>query len=199
LSSSIKDNVFYFDECGIDLNIQKEYGYGKKEERLLYDKIGQRFRYKESNRLTVMSCIDNNNNYIAPFRFEGNTDTNIFISYLKQILIPELKNIRKYKLKHEEMKLKDRLTVILDNASFHKSKEIDNLFEKNKINILYLPSYSPDLNPIEKKWAQLKAKFRKYTNLWIFNKDYKECKIKDKIRLIDNLLKIGGKNVSMYF
>jgi transposase len=97
------------------------------------------------------------------------------------------------------MKPKDRLTVILDNASSHKSKEINGLFEKNRINLLYLPPYSPDLNPIEKKWAQLKAKFRKYTNIWIFNKGYEECRIKDKIRLIDKLLKIGGKNVSMYF
>jgi transposase len=146
-----KNNIFYFDECGMDLNMQKEYSYGKKEERLLYDKIGQRFHYKESNRLTIMSCIDNNNNYIAPFRFEGNADASVFISYLKQILMPELKNIRKYKLKHKEMKLKDGLTVILDNTSFHKSKEINNLFEKNRINLLYLPPYSPDLNPIEKK------------------------------------------------
>jgi transposase len=179
--------------------MQKEYGYGKKEERLLYDKIGQRFHYKEFNRLTITSRVDDNNNYIAPFRFEGNADANIFISYLKQMLMPELKNIRKYKLKHKEMKLKDRLTVILDDASFHKSKEINSLFEKNKINPLCLPPYSPDLNPMEKKWAQLKAKFRKYADIWIFNKGYEECRIKDKIRLIDELLKIGGKNASMYF
>jgi transposase len=97
------------------------------------------------------------------------------------------------------MKPKDRLTIILDNASFHKSMEIDNLFKKSRINLLYMPPYSPDLNPIKKKWAQLKAKFKKYSSLWTFNKGYEECRIKDKVRLMDALLKIGGKNVSIYF
>jgi transposase len=55
--------------------------------------------------------------------------------------------------------------------------EIYNLFKKSRINLLYLPPYSPDLNPIEKKWAQLKAKFRKYSSLWTFNKGYEECRI----------------------
>jgi transposase len=134
-----------------------------------------------------MSCIDNNNNYIAPFRFEGNTDTNTFIFYLRKILMPELKKIKKYKLGQKQIKPKERLTVILDNASFHNSKGIDDLFEKNRINVLYLSPYSPDLNPIEKKWAQLKAEFRKYTGLLAFRS------IKGKKRLVDALLRKGCK------
>jgi transposase len=195
----------------MDLNMQKEYGYGKKEERLLYDKIGQRFHYKEPHRLTIMACIDDNNNYLAPLRFEGNTDTNVFTSYLRQVLIPELKKIKKHKLKQKEMKPKERLTVILDNAAFHKSKEINNLFEKNRINALYLPPYSPDLNPIEKKWAQLKAEFKKYVSPWILSvnskkekkennkKEDNKSEIKSKIDLVDKLLTEEEKNVSMYF
>jgi transposase len=168
---------------------------------------------------TLMSCIDNNNNYIAPFRFNGNTDADVFTIYLKKILIPELKKIKRHKLKHKEMKPKERLIVILDNASFHKSKEIDSLFEKSRINLLYLPPYSPDLNPIEKKWAQLKAEFRKHVNLWISNTDLERDNIeknkgknkgknketedksetKNKINLVDKLLTMEMKNVSMYF
>jgi tRNA U54 and U55 pseudouridine synthase Pus10 len=130
------NNLLYFDECGVDLNIQKEYGYGKKEERLLYDKIEQRF---DNHSLTILSCINNNNNkYIAPFTFEGNTDMDVFMLYCQRILILELKKIRKHKLKNEQIKLKEKLTLILDSVSFQKSKEITELFEKNRIILLDL-------------------------------------------------------------
>ena len=44
----------------------------------------------------------------------------------------------------------------MDNASFHKGKEMQEAIEKAGHTLLYLPAYSPDLNPIEKKWAQIK-------------------------------------------
>ena len=57
--------------------------------------------------------------------------------------------------------LKPGQVVILDNASFHKSRKLKELAEAAKCELLYLPPYSPDLNPIEKFWANLKAKIRK--------------------------------------
>lgn len=51
--------------------------------------------------------------------------------------------------------------VILDNATFHKRMDTQELFRKNGHTLLYLPPYSPDLNPIEHTWAQLKALRRK--------------------------------------
>jgi transposase len=44
----------------------------------------------------------------------------------------------------------------MDNATFHKGKEMQEIIEKSGHILLYLPPYSPDLNPIEKKWAQAK-------------------------------------------
>jgi transposase len=44
----------------------------------------------------------------------------------------------------------------MDNASFHKGADMVKLVEDANHTLLYLPPYSPDLNPIEKKWAQLK-------------------------------------------
>jgi transposase len=52
--------------------------------------------------------------------------------------------------------------VVLDNASFHKSEQTRVLIEKRGARILFLPPYSPDLNPIENYWALLKLYVRKY-------------------------------------
>ena len=45
----------------------------------------------------------------------------------------------------------------MDNTSFHKNKELKELIENQGHKILFLPPYSPDLNPIEQKWSQAKA------------------------------------------
>ena len=52
----------------------------------------------------------------------------------------------------------------MDNASFHKSPKLAKIAEKFDIQILYLPAYSPDLNPIEKVWANFKRILRKVNN-----------------------------------
>jgi len=49
----------------------------------------------------------------------------------------------------------------LDNASFHKSDEIIELANAHGCDIVFLPPYSPDLNPIEKVWANFKRNLRK--------------------------------------
>ena len=49
----------------------------------------------------------------------------------------------------------------MDNAAFHKGDEILEIAEEFGVNIIYLPAYSPDLNPIEKFWANFKRNLRK--------------------------------------
>ena len=83
---------------------------------------------------------------IAPFEYKGYTDLSLFIGWFEQILCP---------------KLKKGDCVILDNASFHKSVELAAIADDFEIKIIYLPAYSPDLNPIEKCWANFKKKLRK--------------------------------------
>ena len=67
--------------------------------------------------------------------------------------------------------------LIMDNASFHKGKDIEDLIKSYNINLMYLPPYSPDLNPIEKKWSQIKSLYRKLTN-----------NFEDKFKLIEHVL-----------
>lgn len=78
--------------------------------------------------------------------FETTINTVIFNQWVLQDLIP---------------KLPSKSVVVLDNATFHKGKEMVNALESLGHTILYLPPYSPDLNPIEQKWAQAKSRRRK--------------------------------------
>jgi transposase len=55
----------------------------------------------------------------------------------------------------------------MDNASFHKSPKIQQLIEARGAKLLYLPTYSPDLNPIEHCWYPLKVAIKKANKIFI--------------------------------
>lgn len=82
---------------------------------------------------------------LAPMCYQGTCNTELFNVWLKQVMIPELKQGQ---------------VLILDNATFHRSLVSKQLVEKAGCKLLFLPPYSPDLNPIEKCWANLKKKVR---------------------------------------
>ncbi len=50
----------------------------------------------------------------------------------------------------------------MDNASFHRKKYLLNVAQKNKFKLVFLPPYSPELNPIEKFWFVLKHRIKMY-------------------------------------
>lgn len=82
----------------------------------------------------------------APFILEGHCNTSTFEVYIECVLAPTLK---------------PGMTVIIDNASFHKSATIRSLIEKVGCQLIFLPPYSPDLNPIEHYWHKIKTAIRK--------------------------------------
>lgn len=102
--------------------------------------IGNRSGVRKK-RINIIASL-NVDNINAPMYFEGSTNTEIFIHWLKKILIPTLKKGQ---------------IIVMDNASFHKSPVIKQLLENAGCSLLYLPPYSPDLNPIENYWAVLKT------------------------------------------
>jgi transposase len=76
---------------------------------------------------------------------EGATDTEVFEAYIRQVLLPTLR-------------AGDRL--IMDNLSPHKNEPILRLLAEAGVEVLFLPAYSPDLNPIEKMWSKIKTLLR---------------------------------------
>ena len=81
----------------------------------------------------------------ACMALEGTTDTESFRSYVSQVLVPVLKP--------------DDI-VVMDNLSPHKSDPTLALITSAGAQVLFLPAYSPDLNPIEKMWSKIKSLLR---------------------------------------
>ena len=91
--------------------------------------------------------------------FNGSCNTQVFEARLEQFLIKELKPGQ---------------VVIMDNASFHKSQKTKELIESVDCKVIFLPPYSPDYNPIEKFWANMKRWIK--DNISEFGKLYETIK-----------------------
>lgn len=96
-----------------------------------------------------------NNKAISPFVFYGSCNTELFEAWVDQFLVKDLQAGQ---------------VVIMDNASFHKSTKIRQSIEKIGCKLIFLPPYSPDLNPIEKFWANMKRWIK--NNISEFDKLY---------------------------
>jgi transposase len=81
----------------------------------------------------------------ACMTIEGATDTEVFREYVAQVLCPTL---------HPGD------IVVMDNLAPHKSEATLALIEQAGAEVLFLPAYSPDLNPIEKMWSKVKQRLR---------------------------------------
>jgi transposase len=117
------------------VTICKDRGWGKKGEMLTGKKSGK--YYERTN--IIAGYV--NKKSIAPMVFNGSCNTLLFESWIEQFLIKELE---------------PNQVVIMDNASFHKSQKTKELIESVGCKLIFLPPYSPDLNPIEKFWANMK-------------------------------------------
>jgi isftu1 transposase len=136
------------DESGIDSNMERQYARAKRGNQVKSEVCG-----KKGERTSLISAfIHHTKTLIAPYVFNGYTDAIRFNGWLKECLLPTLKK---------------GTTIIMDNAAFHKTKRTKELIEAVGCKLLYLPPYSPDLNPIEKQWAKVKVKYKtgKYEGL----------------------------------
>jgi transposase len=129
------EKLVYIDESGIEMKIIKDRGWGIKKEKLSSKKSGK--HYERTNILAGYV----NKKSIAPMVFNGSCTTELFNSWVENFLIKELQSGQ---------------FVVMDNASFHKSAKTKELIESVGCKVIFLPPYSPDFNPIEKFWANMK-------------------------------------------
>jgi len=137
--------LFYVDECGLDKYIHREYGYAPVGERV-HGKVSGK-KYKRTN-IIAAKCGDK---IAAPMIYDGTTDSVLFEHWFECALLRE---IPKYSV------------IVLDNAAFHRKSKLHELAKQANCEVLFLPPYSPDLNPIEKFWAWLKSKIRKLISFY---------------------------------
>jgi len=125
----------YIDESGVNKYYIREYGHALKGVKIEDSKRGKKF-----HRTNVVAAKIGDK-IVAPYCYTQTMTSALFIEWFRKDFI---KSIPK------------GTTAIMDNASFHPKVKLKNLARRHGIKLLFLPPYSPDFNPIEKLWANMK-------------------------------------------
>ena len=148
----------YLDECGVDHRLDREYGRALRGERIDQAVAGKR---RERTRIIAAS---QRGKRVAPLGFQGRCNPEVGDVYFEQVRLPELP---------------PGSVIVLDNARFHQSPTTQKLVAAAGCQWLFLPAYSPDLNPIEQLWAAFKTRLRKdlptAANPFLFIANMSQC------------------------
>ena len=132
-------NLVFLDESSANTCLAQLRGWGRKGERLRSFVPCGRWH------TTTMICAIRLEGAFAPLLLDDAMNGEAFLAYVEQMLLPAL--------------LPDDV-VVMDNLSTHKTGLVQAAFKRSAIRLLYLPPYSPDLNPIENMWSKVKAAIR---------------------------------------
>ncbi len=132
--------LVFVDQMGTNISLSPLYAWALKGQRA-YCSVP---RNRGSN-TTVLSSMTLEGMGPA-LTVEGSTTSVVFETYVEQVLAPTLRKGQ---------------VVVMDNLSAHKGERIRDLIEGQGCELLYLPSYSPDFNPIEEAFAKIKGLLRK--------------------------------------
>ena len=118
----------------------REYGYSDKGSRCygVHD-------WHAKGRVNVIGAIMGMT-FLTLSMFNSSINSDVFYAWLTQDLLP---------------KIKTEAVIVMDNATFHKRHDMLEAIEAHGCIAEFLPPYSPDLNPIEQKWAHVKSVRRK--------------------------------------
>lgn len=135
-----ENGIIYVDETGINKYLYRDFAWAKRGIHIVEKISGKKFE-----RVNIVAGICNGK-WVAPMQYTGTTDSNVFEHWFQHCLLKEAPK---------------GATIVLDNATFHKKSILPPLAKAAGCDVLFLPPYSPNLNPIEKKWAWLKKMLRK--------------------------------------
>lgn len=134
------EKLVFVDECGLHTSLAPIYGYAPKGERLHL--AVARNRGLNTTLLASMT-IEGMGPALA---VEGATTAGVFEAYVEKVLVP---------------KLQAGQIVVMDNLGAHRPKRVRELIEGRGCELLYLPAYSPDYNPIEEAFSKIKSLLRR--------------------------------------
>ncbi len=130
-------DIVYIDESGFEEQTQRIHAWGKIGEKIFGEKSG--VRGKRTNLIAARRGGD----FLAPMLFSGTAHAKLVNEYVQSQLCPVLR---------------PNSTIIMDNARFHNKEQLTEIANENGHNILFLPPYSPDYNPIEQDFANIKKR-----------------------------------------
>jgi len=139
LSRIDAQRLIFLDESGVTTEMTRRYGRAFGGERVR--EANPAGHWKTLTLLGAMSL----EGLVATMTVEAPTDREVFLAYLEHALCPRLKTGD---------------VVVMDNLSSHKVAGVRELIQAAGAELLYLPPYSPDFNPIEKCWSKLKQALR---------------------------------------
>jgi transposase len=131
--------LVFVDECGSNISLSPVYARAPRGERA----VGSAPRNNGENTTLVASLTAGGMG--EAMTLEGAVDGDAFEAYVRHLLAPSLTPGQ---------------IVVMDNLSVHKRKAARGLIEGRGCSVLFLPPYSPDLNPIEHAFSKLKAILR---------------------------------------
>jgi len=126
---------------GLHTSLAPLYGYSPKGERVRL--LAPRNRGKNTTLLASMTLLGGMGETMAVE--EGSSDREVFETYVGRVLAPTLESGQ---------------VVIMDNLPAHKPARVRELIEERGCELIYLPSYSPDFNPIEEAFSKIKGMVR---------------------------------------
>lgn len=133
------EKLVFLDESGAKTNMTRTHGRAPRGVRVV-DKVP----HGHWKTTTMISAVRTAGPFAAAV-VSGATDTDVFLAYVEHALMPEL---------HAGD------VVVMDNLAPHKHPMVRTLIESTGATLLYLPPYSPDLNPIENMWSKVKRHLR---------------------------------------
>jgi transposase len=137
------ERLVFLDECGVLTGMARLYGRSPRGTR-----ASGKVPHGPWTRLSVLGALGREG-MLAVMSVEAATDGTVFRAYLERVLLPELR------------RTKPDAVLVMDNLGAHKTPGVRKLLDGSGFPYRYLPPYSPDLNPIEPAWAQVKAELRR--------------------------------------
>jgi transposase len=139
MRTTAPERLVFLDESGVSTQMTRRFGRAQGGRRVHESTPEGSWKI-----LTILGAMSLGG-MIATMTVEAATDANIFLAYLDHFLCRELK---------------PGDVVVMDNLSSHKVAGVRERIQAVGAECLYLPPYSPDLNPIEKAWSKLKQLLR---------------------------------------
>jgi transposase len=139
IAEEIVSRLKFLDESGSSISMTRLYGRAAPGKR-----VCEAVPKNRGENLSILAALSLAG-VQAPMTISGAVDGVVFKTYVKEVLCPTLS---------------EGDVVVMDNLSAHKVAGIRELIEDRGAKLVYLPPYSPDMNPIEKCWSKIKTYLR---------------------------------------